>query len=166
MFKKGDTIEMTIEDVKHNCVIVKNQKNENKEGKLYMNFMPKLTVECIIINEDENKLVLLTEEINGKDKTVLPGGTVLPDESSGQTGSRIIKDYTGYDLDSGDLELYDFRSNPDRDERQWLVSVIYIARVSKINDPDMWANIDDVLLDEESFGYDHHRIIQNFKYNC
>tara|TARA_Y100000592_G_C5480665_1_gene325242 strand:- start:4974 stop:5471 length:498 start_codon:yes stop_codon:yes gene_type:complete len=165
MFKKGDTIEMEIEEINHNHISVVGDGNV-KEGKLYMKEMPKVTVECLIVNEDEDKLVLLTEEINGKDMTVLPGGTANPDESSGQTGCRIIKEYTGYEIDSGDLQLYDFRSNPDRDERQWLISVIYIAKVDKINEPEMWANIDEILQMEDSFGYDHHRIIQNFKYNC
>lgn len=165
MFIKGDNIEMKIEEINHNHISVFGESHI-KEGRLYMNEMPKVTIECLILNEQEDKLILLTEEINGKDVTVLPGGTANPEESSGQTACRIIKDYTGYEIDSGDLQLYDFRSNPDRDERQWLMSVIYIAKVEDIKEPEMWAKIDEILQLEDSFGYDHHRIIQNFKYNC
>ena len=165
MFKKGESLNMKIEEINHNHISVSGSTNI-KEGKLYMNEMPKVTIECLIVNETEDKLILLTEEIDGKDVTVLPGGTGNPDESSGQTACRIIKEYTGYEIDSGDLQLYDFRTNPGRDERQWLLSVIYIAKVENVNDPEMWANIDDILLMDEHFGYDHHRIIQNFKYNC
>jgi ADP-ribose pyrophosphatase YjhB (NUDIX family) len=71
----------------------------------------------------------------------------------------------GADFETGELELYDFRTNPRRDQRQWSVSVIYIARM-KNNKEKYWAPIKDVLLQEKDFGYDHHRIIQNYEHNC
>jgi len=138
---------------------------DEKEAFLYKREIPKVTVELLIVDDDDEHMVLLEEEIDGENKLVLPGATVLRDESSGETGVRILKEYTGIDMDTGDLELYDFRTNPDRDHRQWLMSVIYIARVEK-SDKKFWAEIKDVLLHEDGFGYDHHRIIQNFEYNC
>lgn len=160
--KKGDKIEVKIEDVNFNHIVV---SKGDTEALMYYNEMPKVTVECIIVDEDEKNIVLLEEEIEGESLLVLPGATIPPDESSGETGARIVKQYIGEEIDSGDLELYDFRSRPDRDHRQWLMSVIYIARVEN-KGQEFWAEIKDVLLHEDAFGYDHHRVIQNFNYNC
>ena len=70
-------------------------------------------------------------EILNADKLVLPGVTLFPDESAGEAGVRVLQQYLGLDFETGDLELYDFRSNPSRDPRQWLVSVIYVAKIDE-----------------------------------
>ena len=114
MYKDGDKLSFEVIEANHNHLVVKNEKSEN-EGFLYANEMPKVTVECVIVDEDEENVILLTEEIDGEDKNVLPGGTMLSDEASGQTACRIIEEHTGLKMDSGDLELYDFRTNPGRD---------------------------------------------------
>lgn len=161
-FKVGQKLNLDISDVAFNHVVV---GKDDKEAFLYNREMPKVTVEVLIVDEEEKKVVLVEEEINGESKLVLPGATILTDESSGETGMRIMKEYVKVDMESGDLELYDFRTNPERDDRQWLMSVIYIARLENKGE-DFWADIKDVLLHEDGFGYDHHRIIQNFEYNC
>ena len=161
-FKVGQKLDLEISEVNFNHVIV---GKEDKEAFLYNREMPKVTVEMLIVDDDDKHVVLLEEEIDGENKLVLPGATVLPDESSGETGMRILKEYVKVDMDSGDLELYDFRTSPERDHRQWLMSVIYIARLENKGE-EFWADIKDVLLHEDAFGYDHHRVLQNFEYNC
>jgi len=161
-FTVGQNLNLEISEVNFNHVVV---GKDDKEAFIYNREMPKVTVELLIVDEKEKNVVLLEEEIDGENKLVLPGATVLSDESSGETGARILKDYVKVDMDTGDLELYDFRTNPDRDHRQWLMSVIYIARLENKGE-EFWADIKDVLLHEDGFGYDHHRIIQNFEYNC
>ena len=133
---------------------------------MYQSEMPKVTVELLIVNENEDKIVMVEEMIGAESKLVLPGGSLEPDESSGETGVRLLKEYLGLDYETGDLELYDFRTNPGRDDRQWLVSVIYIARVEDTGE-DYWGNIKEILLiPKDEFGYDHHRVIQNYEWNC
>lgn len=161
-FKVGQKLNLEISEVNYNHLVV---GKGDKEAFVYNREMPKVTVELMIVDDDDEHIVLLEEEIDGENKLVLPGATILGDESSGETGARILKEYTGIDIDTGDLELYDFRTNPDRDHRQWLMSVIYIARIEKTSE-EFWAKIKDVLLHEDAFGYDHHRVIQNFEYNC
>ena len=161
-FKVGQKLNLEVSEVNYNHLVV---GKGDKEAFVYNREMPKVTVELLIVDEKEKNVVLLEEEIDGENKLVLPGATVLSDESSGETGVRILKDYVNVDMDTGDLELYDFRTNPDRDHRQWLMSVIYIARLENKGE-EFWADIKDVLLHEDGFGYDHHRIIQNFEYNC
>ena len=161
-FKVGQKLNLEISDVNFNHVVV---GKDDKEAFLYNRDMPKVTVEVLIVDQDEKNVVLVEEEIDGENKLVLPGATILPDEAGGETGMRIMKEYVKVDMESGDLELYDFRTNPDRDHRQWLMSVIYIARLENKGE-DFWADIKDVLLHGDGFGYDHHRIIQNFEYNC
>lgn len=161
-FKVGQDISLEVTEINHNHLVVGNDKTD---AFLYQKEMPKVTVELIIVDDSDKKIVLLEEDIGGDSKLVLPGGTLQPDEASGETGVRLLKEYVGVDYETGDLELYDFRTNPGRDDRQWLVSVIYIARIQDKGE-DYWANIRDVILHEDDFGYDHHRILQNFEYNC
>ena len=161
-FKIGQGLSLEVSEINHNHLVV---GKGDTEAFLYQKEMPKVTVELIIVDNSDKKIVLLEEDISGESKLVLPGGTLQPEESSGETGVRLLKEYLGIDYETGDLELYDFRTNPGRDERQWLVSVIYIARI-KDNGGDHWANINEVILHEDDFGYDHHRIVQNFEYNC
>lgn len=160
--KVGEKLDFKITEINHNNIVVK--KGE-KEAFLYEKEMPKVTVEIVVVDEDNKHIVLLEEDIDGVNKLVLPGDTLQNDESSGEAGVRILKNYVGVEFETGDLELYDFRTNPDRDHRQWAVSVIYIARL-KYKKEEFWATIRDVILQESDFGYDHHRIIQNFEYNC
>lgn len=161
-FNIGQKLELEISDINHNHVVV---SNKDKDAFLYNKEMPKVTVELVIIDDDEKHVVLLEEDIDDESKLVLPGDTLQPDEASGEAGARILKKYVGVDMETGDLELYDFRTNPGRDSRQWVVSVIYVARL-KNEGQEFWAEIKDVLLHEDAFGYDHHRVIQNFEYNC
>ena len=161
-FNIGETLNCEITEINHNHFVV---RRNDKDAFLYEREVPKVTVEVLIIDEDETHVVLLEEEIEGENKLVLPGGALQCDEASGETGVRILKTYVGTDFETGDLELYDFRTNPGRDHRQWSVSVIYIARM-KNNKEEYWAPIKDVLLQEKDFGYDHHRIIQNYEHNC
>ena len=161
-FNIDQKLDLRISEINYNHIIV---SNNEKDAFLYDKEMPKVTVELVIIDDEEKHVVLLEEDIDGDSKLVLPGDTLQPDESSGEAGVRILKNYVGVDMETGDLELYDFRTNPGRDHRQWVVSVIYVARL-KNEGQEFWAEIKDVLLDNEAFGYDHHRVIQNFEYNC
>ena len=161
-FEIGQSLDIKITEVNHNNIVI---TKGDKEAFIYEKEMPKVTVELLILDEDEKHVVLLEEEIDGTNKLVLPGDTLQNDEASGVAGVRILKQYVNASFETTDLELYDFRSNPDRDSRQWSVSVVYIARLKNQKEA-FWAEITDVLLQETHFGYDHHRIIQNFKYNC
>ena len=162
-FKKDQNLDFKVSQVNYNHLTV--SKGET-EAFLYQKEMPKVTVELLIVNEDEDKIVMVEEMINDVSKLVLPGGSLEPDESSGETGVRLLKEYLGIEYETGDLELYDFRTNPDRDSRQWLVSVIYIARIEDTGE-DYWGKIKEILLiPENQFGYDHHRVIQNYEWSC
>ena len=120
-FKVGQKLNLEVSEVNYNHLVV---GKGDKEAFVYNRDMPKVTVELLIVDDDDEHIVLVEEDIDDESKLVLPGATILCDESSGETGARILKEYTGIDIDTGDLELYDFRTNPDRDHRQWLMSVI------------------------------------------
>jgi ADP-ribose pyrophosphatase YjhB (NUDIX family) len=162
-FKKDQKLDLKVTAVNHNHLSV---SKGDTEAYLYHNQMPKATVELLIVNDDEDKIVMVEEMIGDSSKLVLPGGSLEPDESSGETGVRLLKEYLGVTYETGDLELYDFRTNPGRDKRQWTVSVIYIARIEDTGE-DYWGKIKDILLiPEDQFGYDHRRVIQNYEWNC
>lgn len=163
IFKKDQKLDLTVTDVHYNHIAV--AKGDTRAF-MYQTEMPKVTVELLIVNDDEDKIVMVEEMIGDESKLVLPGGSLEPDESSGETGVRLLKEYLGAEYETGELELYDFRTNPGRDGRQWMVSVIYIARIQDTGE-DYWGNIKEILLiPEDQFGYDHHRVIQNYEWNC
>lgn len=163
IFEKGQVIDLTVDEVNYNNLTV--TKGET-EAFLYHTEMPKVTVELLIVNDGEDKVVMVEEMIGEESKLVLPGGSLEPGEASGETGVRLLKEYLGVDYETGDLELYDFRTNPGRDHRQWMVSVIYIARIQDTGE-DYWGNIREILrIPEDQFGYDHHRVIQNYEWSC
>lgn len=167
--KKDNILEVTIKKKTFNHMVVKtNKENGNKKRYLYLNEAPKVTIEIIIVNNDNGKIVLVEEMINNESKLVLPGATIKPSESAGDVGINVLKNFLGVEIEADDLELYDFRSNPGRDSRQWLLSAVYIVKIEDTNNNSetAWFNISDVLTQPERFGYDHHRILQNFKYYC
>ena len=87
-FKVGQKLNLEISDVNFNHVVV---GKDDKEAFLYNRDMPKVTVEVLIVDEDEKNVVLVEEEIDGENKLVLPGATILPEEASGETGmSKLI----------------------------------------------------------------------------
>lgn len=163
IFEKDQNLELRVTEVNYNHL---NVTKGDTEAFMYQTQMPRVTVELLIVNDEEDKLVMVEEMIGESSKLVLPGGSLEPNESSGETGVRLLKEYLGVDYETGELELYDFRTNPGRDDRQWLVSVIYIARIQDAGE-DYWGNLKEILLiPEDQFGYDHHRIIQNYEWSC
>jgi 8-oxo-dGTP diphosphatase len=93
----------------------------------------------------------------------LPGGFVEKDEPLDIAARRELKEETGVSV--GDFEqLYTF-GDPDRDPRDWTVTVVYLARVdqSKVrprNGDDAaevnWFALDDL----PDLAFDHAQIIE------
>ncbi|HEY6162701.1 MAG TPA: NUDIX domain-containing protein [Bacteroidia bacterium] len=92
---------------------------------------PALTTDCVIFGFGGNGLkVLLVEREKEpfKNKWALPGGFVHENENAEESAERVLLEKTG--MKNVFIEqLYTF-TQPDRDPREWIVSVTYFALVN------------------------------------
>jgi 8-oxo-dGTP diphosphatase len=126
---------------------------------------PALTVDLVVVTRRGRRKVLLVRRkaTPFAGKWALPGGFVEKDEPLDIAARRELKEETGVSV--GDFEqLYTF-GDPDRDPRDWTVTVVYLARVdqSKVrprNGDDAaevnWFALDDL----PDLAFDHAQIIE------
>lgn len=91
---------------------------------------PLLTVDCVII-DDENR-VLLIRRLNPpfKGQFALPGGFVDIGETVEEAACREVLEETGLRLEK--LSLVGVYSDPSRDPRGHICSIAFLARVKRI----------------------------------
>ena len=126
---------------------------------------PAVTADCIVFNREDNKiLVLLIKRKNDpyKDCWAFPGGFVNIDESAENAAIRELKEETGLEvLRIEQLKAY---SNPDRDPRERVITITFIAE-SKIKDVKggddakeaRWFDISQL----PSLAFDHEQILKD-----
>ena len=89
---------------------------------------PAVTTDCIVFNKEDDKIfVLLIERKNDpfKDCWAFPGGFVNIDESAEAAAIRELKEETG--LEVSKIEQLKAYSNPDRDPRERVITIAFIA---------------------------------------
>ena len=89
-----------------------------------------LTADCVIFSYDGKDLLVLLIKRGiepFKDRWALPGGFVKPEETAEQGARRELLEETGFEANY--LEQIKVFSNPDRDPRQRVVTVPFIALV-------------------------------------
>lgn len=123
---------------------------------------PSLAVDIIIINS-EGKIVLI-ERKNEPYGWAIPGGFVDYGEKLVDSAIREAKEETCVDIEIIDsLGIYD---DPDRDPRQHVISVVFIATTSQTPKPaDDAKNLKLFTLDElpDDLVFDHNKILDDFK---
>ncbi len=89
---------------------------------------PSLAVDAIVIkNKASIPKILLIKRKNPPYGWALPGGFVDVGESTEDAVKRELKEETN--LDAGTVRLFTVASEPDRDPRQHVVSIVYTAYV-------------------------------------
>lgn len=88
--------------------------------------IPSLTVDAIIVHEDEIVLIKRLKDPH-MNKWALPGGFVEYGESVEDATIREAKEETNLDIELG--SLVGVYSKPDRDPRRHTVSVVYMATI-------------------------------------
>jgi 8-oxo-dGTP diphosphatase len=129
-----------------------------------------VTVDIVVLTVDDNLSVLLIER--GAEPLAgalaLPGGFVLPDESTDAAARRELLEETGVaeaDLAGVHLEQLATFSEPDRDPRMRVVSVAYLALSPAKPDPTPgtdaaaahWVAVEDAL--SGPLAFDHAEIL-------
>jgi ADP-ribose pyrophosphatase YjhB (NUDIX family) len=123
---------------------------------------PKLAVDCIILL---NGKVLLIHRRNPPHGWALPGGFVEHGETVEDAVRREMKEETGLDLE--DLRQFRVYSDPARDPRGHVVSVVFAARgVGKPeagDDADRYRLVDLNAVPEAELVFDHALILRDFR---
>lgn len=125
---------------------------------------PLVAVDVII--EKNDKLLLVTRK--GKpyaDKLALPGGRVEINETVEEAARREVMEETGLSVDIVDmLGIY---SNPKRDPRGHIISIVFIARTKTISvkagsdaSAAQWFDTDSIK--KEYLAFDHFKILQDY----
>jgi 8-oxo-dGTP diphosphatase len=123
---------------------------------------PRLAVDCIILIDGR---ALLIHRRNPPHGWALPGGFVEYGESVEEAVRREMKEETGMGLE--DLRQFRVYSDPARDARGHVVSVVFTARgVGKPeagDDADRYRLIDLNAVPEGELVFDHARILRDFR---
>lgn len=69
-----------------------------------------------------------------KGKWAFPGGFMDPGENLYQTAVRELKEETGIEVSTENIELLDIRSDPDRDPRGHIIDVGFFTVIEKTQD--------------------------------
>ena len=126
---------------------------------------PAVTTDCVVFGFDGCGLkVLLIKRGREpyKDCWAFPGGFLNPDESAEEGAIRELKEETGFA--AGYMEQLHTYTNPGRDPRERVISIVYIAlvEIGEVKGADdaaeaEWFPIDDI----PPLAFDHDEILRD-----
>jgi len=104
-----------------------------------------------------------------KRRWALPGGFVRPDETLEQGARRELKEETGLEVRQVHLEQLATYGDPDRDPRQRVVTVAYLALSPGVPLPiagsdaadAAWVEVNELLRSRSVLAFDHGRILRD-----
>lgn len=128
---------------------------------------PAVAADIIVLTEHKEKrqILLIKRKFNPfAGMYALPGGFVDPDETTDQAAARELKEETG--ISNDDLKQFRVYSNPDRDPRGRVISVIYFvylpentfAKAGDDADSVHWVDTDKI----PPLAFDHETILADF----
>lgn len=130
---------------------------------------PTPTVDTII-HQDSKVLLVKRKKDPFKEKMVLPGGFINEGEKVEDAAIREVKEETSLDIELDNiLGVY---SDPSRDPRGHIMSTVFIGKISDKSDKKVPMAGDDAAaikwvdlasIDEESMGFDHKKILMDYK---
>ena len=125
---------------------------------------PSVTTDCVIFGYEDMKLKVLLIERGlepYKGKWAFPGGFVKMDESVEEGARRELREETG--LETNMIEQFYCFSDPQRDPRERVISVAFLALVktSEVHGGDdaanaRWFNLDEI----PQLAFDHDRMLR------
>ena len=131
-----------------------------------------VTVDLVLFTIQAESLRMLVVRRGGdpfKGRWALPGGFVRPDEALEQAARRELKEETGLDLKQVHLEQLATYGDPDRDPRQRVVTVAYLALAPSLAAPiagsdaagAAWVDANDLMRSRSALAFDHSRILRD-----
>ena len=136
--------------------------NENQYCYRYPH--PAVTTDCVIFGFDGERLQVLLIERGiepFKGKWAFPGGFIKMDESAKEGALRELREETG--LDNAYIEQFHTFSDPNRDPRERVITIAYLAlvRLQEVKAGDdaaaaRWFPIDEI----PSLAFDHDYILR------
>jgi 8-oxo-dGTP diphosphatase len=136
--------------------------NENQYCYRYPH--PAVTTDCVIFGFDGERLQVLLIERGiepFKGKWAFPGGFIKMDESAEEGALRELREETG--LDNAYIEQFHTFSDPNRDPRERVITIAYLAlvRLQEVKAGDdaaaaRWFPIDEI----PSLAFDHDYILR------
>lgn len=136
--------------------------NENQYCYRYPH--PAVTTDCVIFGFDGERLQVLLIERGiepFKGKWAFPGGFIKMDESAEEGALRELREETG--LDNAYIEQFHTFSDPNRDPRERVITIAYLAlvRLQEVKAGDdaaaaRWFPIDEI----PSLAFDHDHILR------
>jgi len=129
---------------------------------------PNLSVDAIISNTYNSNEILMISRENFPLGWALPGGYVKIGETVENALIREIKEETN--LTISDYSLFGVYSDPKRDPREHVVTLVYDAEISNISylypgieaNKINWFNIENLLKMKESLAFDYYKIISDY----
>lgn len=126
---------------------------------------PAVTADCVVFNKKGDRIsVLLIKRSNEpyKDYWAFPGGFINMDESAEEAALRELKEETG--LEVFGIEQLKAYSNPDRDPRERVITIVFIAesKIKEVRGGDdakeaEWFEISNL----PPLAFDHERILKD-----
>lgn len=121
---------------------------------------PLLTVDCVVVDEDGQILLIRRRNPPFAGRLALPGGFVDVGETVEAACRREVREETGVEL--GRLLLAGVYSSPDRDPRGHTCSVVFIGRIRRTRSQ---AGDDAASVEwrrrwrKDELAFDHHRVL-------
>jgi ADP-ribose pyrophosphatase YjhB (NUDIX family) len=125
----------------------------------------------VIISFDSKVLFVIRKNEPYKGTFVIPGGKINEGERVEDAAVREVKEETSIDIELENiLGVY---SDPKRDPREHRISTVFIGKISEHTDRKVskegendatgikWIDLKD--LDDVNFGFDHRKIIEDYK---
>lgn len=126
---------------------------------------PAVTTDCVIFGFDGSalKVLLIKRGIEPyKERWAFPGGFLNPDESAEEGAFRELKEETGFT--TGYIEQFHTYSNPDRDPRERVITIAYLAlvKIGEVKGGDdaadaEWFDVNDI----PQLAFDHDMILRD-----
>ncbi|TVP41133.1 NUDIX domain-containing protein [Candidatus Nitrosocosmicus arcticus] len=123
-----------------------------------------------IIEKDSQVLLIERKKDPFKEELVFPGGFINEGERVEDAAVREVKEETSLDIELDHiLGVY---SDPTRDPRGHMMSTVFIGKISDKSDKKepmagddaaaiKWVDLETV--EDESFGFDHKKILMDYK---
>lgn len=126
---------------------------------------PAVTTDCVIFGFDGSQLKILLIKRGAepyKNRWAFPGGFLKPDESAEEGALRELKEETGFAAEY--LEQFHTYSNPERDPRERVITIAYLAlvKIAEVKGADDaaeadWFSVDNV----PQLAFDHDVILRD-----